>query len=48
MAPKPATPMGGSPAPSSAPKPAAPGSSPMSGSPQPYRPSWARDDEDDL
>jgi hypothetical protein len=44
MAPRPATPMGGgAPAPA-APRPATPGAA--SPSPQPYRPSWARDDDD--
>jgi hypothetical protein len=48
MAPRPASPMGGGVAtPSSAPRPMTPGSTPGSSpSPQPYRPSWARDDDD--
>jgi hypothetical protein len=46
MAPRPASPMGGT-TPSSAPRPMTPGSAPGSSpSPQPYRPSWARDDDD--
>jgi hypothetical protein len=48
---RPSTPMGGggAPAPGGAPRPSTPGAMPGSGtspSPQPYRPSWARDDDD--
>ena len=43
MPPRPAMPMGGGGAAPAAPKPSMPSSSP---SPQPYRPAWARDDDD--
>jgi hypothetical protein len=48
MAPRPANPMGGGMSGSPSPRPGMPGGMPgASSSPQPYRPSWARDDEKD-